>query len=125
MRRVLGLFVAVVVLVFAICAASAAAATCTWNGSTADWQTTGDWDCMHVPTSSDDVVISSGAPDVTSADASARSLNLSAGSLTVEATRTLAVSANGTSSIASGMTLKGTLTLGDATTWSAGTISLL
>jgi hypothetical protein len=99
-----------------------ASSSCKWTAGEADWQTTGDWDCGHVPTASDDVVIGAfGHPDVTSADAEARSVSEdAAGAVAVESGRKLTTSSSGSSTFAGHIVINGTgtLTLGDPTTFS-------
>lgn len=111
-------------------AAPALAATpvCTWTATSGDWNTAADWSCANttdtVPTSSDDVIINDFAnPDIATANASARSISVSAlGTVSVETGRTLTVSSSGTTSLAGHVNVNGTgvLTLGDAATLPSG-----
>jgi hypothetical protein len=61
-------------------------ATKTWNGSTADWNTPGDWSPTGVPGPTDDVVINSGEPQLFSGAAAinVKSISLTGGFLAIE-----------------------------------------
>ncbi len=61
-------------------------ATKTWNGSSADWNTPGDWSPTGVPGPTDDVVINSGEPELVSGDAAinVKSISLTGGFLAIE-----------------------------------------
>jgi hypothetical protein len=108
---------AVLVVVVGVGAApSSATTTCTWNGSNANWETAGDWDCGHFPTSSDDAVIDSGIVHVTGSDEGARSLALGNGELSID-DHTLTVSSSGSSTLDGFLVVGGALTLGDPTTY--------
>jgi len=58
-------FIAVVVLLSLVggWAKPASAATCTWIGTTANWETISNWSCNHIPTSEDIVTIPGGTPN--------------------------------------------------------------
>ncbi len=57
------------------------AATCTWNGSSGNWNQAANWSCGYVPGVGDEAVISSGSVNMT-ADAVVGELTLSGGTLT-------------------------------------------
>ena len=124
MRRTL---LAITILLVAVAPASASASTCTFSPGTSDWQTSGNWDCGHVPGSSDDVVINSGTVQITGADASARSLEINtaapqSGGLRI-LDHTLTVSSSGTSTLDGFLEVDGTLNLNDPTTYEGTTDS--
>jgi hypothetical protein len=93
---------------------------CTWTPTSGtEWHTAANWDCGHVPTSSDDVVINNGTAHITGADASARSLSIntglaSGGGLQIQ-DHTLTVSSAGTSTLNGFLDVQGTLILNDPT----------
>jgi hypothetical protein len=101
---------------------------CTWTPTSGtEWHTAANWDCGHVPTSSDDVVINSGTAHLTGADASARSLSIntgapSSGGLQIQ-DHTLTVSSSGTSTLNGFLDVQGTLILNDPTTYEGTTDS--
>lgn len=81
--------------------AAAIAETCTFNGS--DWHTPAHWtDCTGIPNADDDVVIPALlTATVSSADATANSVDLKAtGALTVANARTLAIDGGAASTFA-------------------------
>ncbi len=81
-RRVLVAFAGIIVLVFSFIAftANANAATCTFaSAGTSDWNTAANWDCGHVPTSTDDVVIPAATTTVISADATSSAITIGTG----------------------------------------------
>lgn len=108
--------------------ALAATPVCTWIAGSGDWNTATNWSCANtadtVPTASDDVILNDFTnPDITSGDASARSISVSAaGTLNIESGRTLTISSSGTTSFAGHVNVNGTgvLTLGDPTTFPSG-----
>jgi hypothetical protein len=93
---------------------------CTWTPTSGtEWHTAANWDCGHVPTSSDDVVIDNGTAHITGADAAARSLSIntglaSGGGLQIQ-DHTLTVSSAGTSMLNGFLDVQGTLILNDPT----------
>ena len=102
--------------------AEASAASCDFQGPGADWQTPGNWSCMHVPTGSDDVTLGAlGAGDNVTLSGSAEAASVSLGSLSVldmEPDATLAVA--GAMSATSGtVTGSGELTVAGAFTKSS------
>ena len=117
--------VAAVVIALA-CASPAAAATKTWVGGSAAWSDGASWSPAGVPAATDDVVIDSGTPEVSAADAAAGSIALAdTASLTISTGRTLTIGTTKTSTIAGGVFLPhGTLRLNGTTTWSAGDVDI-
>jgi hypothetical protein len=109
----------------------AAAATCTFasNGDS-DFNTAGNWDCGHVPTSGDDVVIPAATSTSLSASVSFSALSLS-GSLNdvtfdLEATSTITVAGTGVFNIGSGTaTSTGDLTNSGTVDNDTGTLSVM
>jgi hypothetical protein len=70
--------------------APAAAATCTWNGSTGSWHDDFRWSCGHVPGPDDMAVISINTSNVSvDSDATVGALTQSTGTLTGDATLTI------------------------------------
>src|SRR5262249_37274245 len=97
-----------------------ALSVCTWAPvSGSDRFSAANWDCGHVPTSADDVVINSGDVHITGLDAAARSLSLNSGSPKSGGLQildhTLTVSSSGTSTLDGFLNVTGTLSLGDPT----------
>ena len=95
--------------------------TCTWQGTTTAWTTTGNWSCGHVPTSADDVIIGSGGtanPTIAASTAvgsltfSVKTLTITAGTLTT--TDGLALN-SGTITVSAG-----SLAVGGAVTTASG-----
>jgi hypothetical protein len=68
----------------------ALAANCDFTGS-GSWHSSGNWSCAVVPDGDDSVTIGSGDAVTVGAPASAASLSLSAGTITVSSDSTLAV----------------------------------
>ncbi len=110
---------AAAVLWFA-CAGNAHAETKQWSGDNGAWDVPGNWTPAGVPSSTDDAKIDSGTPEVSAADATVGSIEVSSG-LRVTGDRTLTVSGPATSTIAADVALShGTLRLDGTTVWSAG-----
>ena len=106
------------------CAGSAAAETKTWVGGGGTWDTPANWSPAGVPSATDDAVIASGTPNVSAADATVGSIDVSSG-LQVSGDRRLTVSGPAPSTIATNVVLShGTLRLDGVTTWSSGSVQL-
>ena len=72
-------FIAVVILLFF---SFAGKAQVTWQGTTTNWNTTGNWSCTCTPSSTDDVIIpasQSAYPNISSITASARNITIASG----------------------------------------------
>jgi hypothetical protein len=111
-------------MVWLVSVGNAAAETKTWvGGSGGNWHADGNWNPVGVPTATDDAVIASSAPLISTGDAAIGSVAISAG-LSI-AGRTLTVGTTAPSTIAAGVTLSdGTLRLNGGTTWSDGTVQI-
>ena len=68
------------VFCFIALTANVNAATCTFaSAGTSDWNTAVNWDCAHVPTSTDDVVIPAATTTIISADATSSAITIGVG----------------------------------------------
>lgn len=125
-------------------AASASAATCTWNGGANPWQAASAWSCNAVPGPTDDVVIASGtvtfsAPIMGPGAVTVRTLTLTGGTLDGDGTVTVSESlvwetgtmgGEGSTIVLGSAEFRGataknigrTVYLRGATTWSSGTL---
>ena len=93
--------------IFVFAAGQAWAATITWNGSVdTDWNTAGNWAPAQVPTTTDDVIIPTGAVVTTSAAINAKTISINGNStLTIGHATNIATAGIG------GITLNGTSAL--------------
>lgn len=136
-------YVALLGLLLAL-AGPADAATCTWAGGTAAWQTPSAWSCNAVPGPADDVVIAAGAvtfsaPAAGPGAVTVRSFTMTGGTLDGDGTVTVTgalvweagtMSGTGATLVLGSATFGGataknvgrTVTLRGATTWSGGTV---
>ena len=81
---------------------SAEADTCTWDGTTGNWNDSGKWSCAHEPGAGDNAVISSGVVNVT-ADATVDGLTLfGSGTLQGDANLEVTVSLSWTAGVMDG-----------------------
>jgi len=104
-NRLLRLSLIVAILAF-LGTGSLPAATITFVGSGADWNTAGNWSPAQVPTTSDDVIIPTGFNVTTSGAVNARTISIYGNStLTITQATNIATTATG------GITLNGTSSL--------------
>ncbi len=97
---------------------SSASSSCSWDGSTGDWNDASHWACLRVPTTTDAVVIASGNPIVTT-NVSVTNLQLTGGAITCNAILTVSGSMNWDGGTINGtgagsLVNNGTLTIGGA-----------